>query len=147
MNTNDFQLRGIQAVNQLIHSVFGSQGTYFDGDTRAVAAKPPHVKSHQFYAKAYLDLIISPGRNEPDDRLFTIEVIFGDLVPLSGSLLAIALPHTLWSENDRAPWIESLAEASIEIIPYDFVPGRPPEHYHTLLERAVKSFYETRKFL
>lgn len=147
MEVNDFQLENPSSQNQLIYSVFGSQAAYFDGDTRTVAANPPQVHAYQFHAKAYLDLILSPGRNEPDDRIFTIEVVIGNAVPLAGSLLAVALPHTLWSAEVKAPWLESLSTSSVEIIPYQFVPGRPPEHYHTLLEQAVRRFYETRGFL
>jgi hypothetical protein len=142
MDVNDFRLEPAPATNQLISGVFGSQRAYFEGDTRAVAAKAPKVQPHQFHARAYLDLILSPGRNEPDDRVCTIEVVMGNPVPLAGSLLAIVLPHTLWSTGPKAPWLEKLHKASVSIIPYEFVPGRPPEHYHTLLEQAVRQYYE-----
>jgi hypothetical protein len=144
MEVNDFQLEGKSAPNRLISLAFGSQLAYFVGDTRVVSAK---AIPHEFHAKAYLDLILSPGRNEPDDRVFTLEVVFGDPVPLSGALMAVVLPHTLWSNGVKAPWLASLADTGIGIIPYEFVPGRGPEHYHTLMELAVKEFYEQKKIL
>jgi hypothetical protein len=147
MNVNDFRLANARTPNQLISSVFGNLVAYFNGDIRAVAANPPQVHPHQFHAKAYMDLILSQGRNEPDDRLYTVEVVFGDPVPLSGSLLAVVLPHTLWSTDVKASWLESLAATSVSIIPYEFMPGRSAEHYHSLLERAVKNFYEKEQFL
>jgi hypothetical protein len=140
MEVNDFQLEGKSAPNRLISRVFGSQLAYFNGDTRVVSAK---ANPHEFHAKAYLDLILSPGRNEPDDRVFTI----GDPVLLSGALMAVVLPHTLWSSGVKTPWLVSLAAAGIEVIPYEFVPGRGPEHYHTLMELAVKEFYERKGIL
>ena len=142
MKPNDFRLPDASAANQLISSVFGSETAYFDGDTRNVTANPPVVHPHQFHAKAYLDLILSPGRNEPDDCIFTVEVVFGDPIPLSGSLLAVVLPHTLWSAGVKASWLESLAASSVKIVPYEFIPGRSAEHYHTLMERAVRIFYQ-----
>jgi hypothetical protein len=144
MEVNDFQLEGKSAPNRLISLVFGSQQAYFNGDTRVVSVK---AAPHEFHAKAYLDLILSPGRNEPDDRVFTIEVVFGDAVPLFGALMAVVLPHTLWSSGVKAPWLMSLAAKGIEVIPYEFVPGRGPEHYHTLMELAVKEFYEQKGIL
>jgi hypothetical protein len=139
MEVNDFRLEGKSAPNRLIALVFGSQQAYLVGDTRVVSAK---ANPHEFHAKAYLDLLLSPGRNEPDDRVFSIEVIFGDSVGLSGLLMAVVLPHTLWSNGVKAPWLGSLADTGAEIIPYEFIPGRAPEHYHTLMEMAVKDFYE-----
>jgi hypothetical protein len=142
MDANDFRLEPASAANQLISAVFGSQRAYFDGDTRAVSAANPQVQPYQFHARAYLDLILSPGRNEPDDRVFTIEVVIGGPVPLSGSLQAIVLPHTLWPTGPKAPWLETLHNGSVSIIPYQFVPGRSSEHSHTLLEQAVRLIYE-----
>jgi hypothetical protein len=144
MEVNDFQLEGKSAPNRLISLVFGSQLAYFVGDTRVVSAK---ANPHEFHAKAYLDLILSPGRNEPDDRVFTIDVLFKDPIALSGVLMALVLPHTLWSNDVKAPWLESLATTGIRIIPYEFIPGRSPEHYHTLMELAVKEFYENQDIL
>jgi hypothetical protein len=127
--------------------VFGSHGAYFAGDLRAVAAKPPTVEAHEFHAKAYMDLILSPGRNEPDDRVFSIEVVSSEQVPLAGALLAIALPHTLSNAGVRAPWLQSLAKSGVDMIPYEFLPGRPPQHYQTLVEQAVKAYYERKGYL
>jgi hypothetical protein len=147
MDENDFQLQDESTPNRLISLVFRSQLAYFLGDTRAISSQPPAVHAHQFHARAYLDLILSPGRNEPDDRVFTIEVVFGDPVPLSGSLMAVVLPHTLWSGDVKAPWLEALSRTGVNMIPYEFIPGRPPEHYHTLLELTVRRFYEKRGYL
>jgi len=139
MEVNDFHLEGKSASNRLISLVFGCQQAYLVGDTGVVSVK---ANPHEFHAKAYLDLLLSPARNEPDDRVFSIEVIFGDSVDLSGVLMAVVLPHTLWSIGVKAPWLASLADTGVEVIPYEFIPGRPPEHYHTLMELAVKEFYE-----
>lgn len=146
MDINDFRLEGPATPDRLISLVFGSQQAYFRGETNAIAAKPPEVHPHQFHARAYLDLILSPGRNEPDDRVFTIEVLFGSNIPISGKLLAVVLPHTLWSGPVKAPWLKALAENAVEILTYEFAPGRPPEHYHTLLELTVRDFYRSRGY-
>ena len=147
MSENDFRLNSVAAANQLISATFGSQETYFDGDTRVIGKKPPAIRPHDFHAKAYMDLVLAPGRNEPDDRVYSIEVVFTEPVPLNGALIGIVLPHTLCAEEDMAPWLEPLVKAGIPLIPYNFIPGRHPEHYHTLMERAVKEFYQKQNFL
>jgi hypothetical protein len=141
MAENDFRLTSIGAINQLIAKVFGTLGAYFDANTALVAKNPPATSAHEFHAKAYLDLITSPGRNEPDDRVCSIELAFTNSVSLTGNLKAIVLPHTLCVENDRAPWLSDLVDAGIALVPYEFIPGRHPEHYHTLMELALKAFY------
>ena len=97
----------------------------------------------EFHASAYLNLLSSKGRNEPDDRICSIEIVLGEAVPLAGSLKAVIVPHTLWSDAKRAPWLTTLSANGIEICPYDFIPGRPPEHYHVLLETFVRDLYRS----
>jgi hypothetical protein len=97
----------------------------------------------EFHARAYLDLLKSPGRNEPDDRICSIEVVFGEPVPLKGNLLAVIVPHTVWSQDKHAPWLDKLKAEGVAIAPYLFVPGRHPEHYHALMESAVRDLYES----
>ena len=116
--------------------------TYFDGDLSKVASADLITKPFEFHARAYLHLLASPGRNEPDDRICSIEVIFGEPVPLRGNLLAVVVPHTVWQQGQRAPWLEKLQTEGVAIAPYTFVPGRHPEHYHALLEAAVRDLYK-----
>lgn len=144
MKVEDFSLeRDELRPNRLIARVFSSMETYFDGDSSQIGPLEKLVEPWEFHAKAYLQLLTSPGRNEPDDRICSIEVIFGGEVPLTGNLRAIVVPHTLWDRSKRAPWLVSLHAKGVEIAPYIFVPGRHPEHYHALLEAAVRDLYKT----
>ena len=95
----------------------------------------------EFLARTYLHLLASPGRNEPDDRICSIEVVFGSDVPLAGNLKAVVVPHTLWDNSVKAPWLDTLHKGGVEIEPYLFVPNRHPEHYHAQLEAAVRKLY------
>ena len=144
MNVEDFLLeKNTRRPNQIISAIFGSRETYFDGDLSKVPDADEVTKPWEFHARAYLHLLKSPGRNEPDDRICSIEVIFGEQVPLSGgNLLAVIVPHTLWDGDTKAPWLQKLKDEGITIAPYLFVPGRPPEHYHALLEAAVRTLYK-----
>jgi hypothetical protein len=143
MHIADFSLeRDETRPNRIIAAVFSSMKNYFEGDTRRTVAPQVGAEPWEFHARAYLQLLSSPGRNEPDDRICSIEVVFGETVPLSGNLRAVIVPHSLWSEGSKAPWLKTLHAAEIEIEPYLFVPNRHPEHYHALLETAVQALYE-----
>jgi hypothetical protein len=128
--------------NQLISAVFGSRETYFDGDISKMQAPDTITDAWDFHARAYLHLLASPGRNEPDDRICSIEVVIGEPVQLKGNLLAVIVPHTLWDGDTQAPWLVTLKADGVTIAPYIFVPGRPPEHYHALLEAEVRKLYQ-----
>jgi hypothetical protein len=143
MKVEDFSLeRDEKRPNRLISRIFSSMRTYFDGDTTRIAAPDKGAEAWDFHARAYLQLLTSPGRNEPDDRICSIEVVFGQAVPLEGNLKAIVVPYTLWDDEQRAPWLRRLHAQGVKIAPYIFVPGRHPEHYHTLLESAVRDLYD-----
>ena len=138
---DDFKSGGdVSRPNRLIQATFGSQEAYFEGDRTRVDISA--AESHEMEARSYLELIASPGRNEPDDRICSIEVAFADPVPLAGALEAIVVPHTLWKCDSPSPLLQELSSSGVKVIPYDFIPGRHPEHYHTLLEAAVRRYYQ-----
>ncbi|MEH2510689.1 hypothetical protein V1291_002043 [Nitrobacteraceae bacterium AZCC 1564] len=143
MNARDFSLgNDTSRPNKIIAKTFGSQISYFDGDLTKVVSADNGADPWEFHARAYLNLLKSPGRNEPDDRICSIEIVLGEPVPLSGNLNAVVVPHTLWDKTKKAPWLKDLSDQGVEILPYLFVPGRHPEHYHALLEVAVRKRYE-----
>jgi hypothetical protein len=143
MKVEDFSLeRNETRPNRIIAAVFSSMHNYLDGNVREVIEPDVGAQPWDFHARAYLQLLVSPGRNEPDDRICSIEIVLGEAVPLAGNLRAIIVPHTLWDEDRRAPWLDKLYADGVEIAPYLFVPGRHPEHYHALLEITVRELYE-----
>lgn len=148
MNIEDFSLqRDVTRPNRIVAAAFATMSNYLDGDITKVTSADDGAEPWEFHARSYLHLLASPGRNEPDDRICSIEVVFGNAVPLVGNLSAVVVPHTLWDKGKRAPWLEVLDSAGVEILPYIFVPGRHPEHYHAHLETAVRDFYKRRGIL
>lgn len=142
MNVEDFSLECDETrPNRLISAVFTLMKTYLEGDITQIVPADQGAEVWDFHARAYLQLLASPGRNEPDDRICTIEVVVGESVPLAGNLNAVIVPHTLWNATKRTPWLDQLSKSGVEIVPYLFVPGRHPEHYHALLEIAVQDLY------
>jgi hypothetical protein len=137
---NDFQLLGTDAKNRLISAVFKAREAYIRGDTREILAEMPSVEAYEFHARAYLDIILAPGRNEPDDRVFTIELVIAHAVSLAQWLMAVIVPHTMCGTNSTPEWIKPLLEGGVKIIPYEFLPGRSPEYYHALLEIQAVDF-------
>ena len=115
---------------------------YFNGDLNAIGAPDELAKAHEFHARAYLQLLKDPTRNELDDRICTIEVVLSKSVPLAGHLQAIIVPHTLWDDKNHAPWLASLSDDGVRVVPYMFVPGRHPEHYHAVMETIISRLYE-----
>ena len=128
MAVEDFSLgQDTSRPNKLISGTFGTRIAYFDGNIYAIPDPSAITKSYEFHARSYLNLLTSPGRNEPDDRICSIEIILANKVPLDDRLLAIIVPHTLW--DDGAPWLKDLQGAGAVIRTYSFVPGRHPEYY------------------
>jgi hypothetical protein len=141
MDVEDFSLeRDTSRPNKLISKTFGSRIAYFQGDIFSIPDPNTTTKAHEFHARSYLHLLGSPGRNEPDDRICSIEVILSEKVPLKNNLLAVIVPHTLW--RDEAPWLKQMQADGAIIKPYSFVPGRHPDYYQAQLEAAARELYE-----
>lgn len=132
--------------NKLIETVFGSLDAYFDGtiDDKLADGK---ARQWEFLAQSYLSLLMSTGRNEPDDRIGSIEATFSKPLELEGNLLALIVPHIVWDDKGRAPWLSRISERGVNIIPYHFVPGRHPDYYYALLEAEVRRLYKERGWL
>jgi hypothetical protein len=133
--------------NRLIARVFADKSSYIRGDCSKIVDVSYISAPHEFEARAYLKLLSSPGRNEPDDRVSAIEVQIASQVDVKQNLLAISLPHTLCGLDDKPDWLAELEQERIHLLPYMFVPGRPPEHYHSILEQSVHSYYELNGWL
>lgn len=152
MNVDDFSLEQVLVrPNKLIAAIYGSLLRYFDGDL-SHAPHPDRVAGQsEFLARAYLDLIHSTGRNEPDDRVGTIEAKFTDHIALQsvaqGGLLAVVVPDILWSGDTKTTWLRELSEFGIDILPFRFSIGREPGHHHALIEQEVRRYYTDREFL
>ncbi|WP_370190698.1 hypothetical protein [Qipengyuania sp.] len=130
-----------ERIARLISASFESQGAYFDADRSRLRNADDAAEAWELSGRAYLTLLASPGRNEPDDRICSIEVTFGDPVLLDQNLLAVVVPHTFWDGDKKAPFLSALPE-EVTIIPYRFIPGRHPEYYQAQIEGQVRAFYE-----
>jgi len=143
MNLADFSLeRDETRPNRLIQTVFETREKYFDGDTSFAPKVQAELPKWRHHVHAYLDLISSRGRNEPDDRVYSIEVLFSATVPLERNLLAVIMPHTILQAHQQAPWLEALKNKGVMLAPYPFIPGRTPEYYQAQLESAVRELYK-----
>lgn len=136
-----------ERLNKLIAAAFGQRGDYLRGDRAKVRLPDDAAMAHEHAARTYLELLRSPGRNEPDDRVCSIEIVFADPVSLEGDLLAIIAPHTVCETAESNPLMGDILKAGVELVPYDFIPNRHPEHYHTLLEIQVMEYYRRKGFL
>jgi len=136
-----------ETLHKLIKATFGEIEFYLDADRSQLIPPEEGAEPWEMHARAYLELLASPGRNEPDDRICTIEVVFKDTIPLDGSLLAVIVPHTVWNDHKKSPLLRSLHSNGVEICPYKFVPGRHPEHYQTLVESTAADLYRRMKFI
>lgn len=143
MELGDFSLDvSVDAPRQLIRGAFRSERSYIDGNTTDFVSPEEGAEAWEMHARAYLSLIGSRGRNEPDDRLASIEVLFERPVLIPGNLKAVVVPHTFWRGSDGAPWLSELARQEVEICPFQFLPGRAPDYYYALIEAQVKELYK-----
>jgi hypothetical protein len=143
MNLDDFSLRsGHERPNKLISAVFGDASSYVDGNISKVPPVDQVTKSWEFLPRSYLHLVSSRGRNEPDDRLCSIEVVVGKKINVMPFLKAVVVPHMLWDPQDPAPWLLQLTQSGVDVEPYEFIPGKSSDHYHALLCLAVRAVYK-----
>ncbi|RYG97191.1 MAG: hypothetical protein EON58_10330 [Alphaproteobacteria bacterium] len=141
MKPADFALEvSLNQPAKLVECVFGSSENYFDG--RPIGASEEEIAEWEFLAQAYVSLVTSTGRNEPDDRVGSIEAVFSKDIDIAGNLLAVVVPHTVWDEGEKAPWLSRLSERGVEVLPYHFMPGRTPDYYYAFLETEVRRFYK-----
>lgn len=142
MRVQDFCLdRDHSRINKLIAYVFSSLENYLKGDLNSVISADIGSSNWDFHPRTYLELLNSKGRNEPDDRICSIEIIHSRSIALLSCLRAVVVPHTVWNSADPAPWLTELADAGVLVAPYLYVPGRHAEHYHTLMEVAVEQIF------
>jgi hypothetical protein len=145
MAIGDFSLeRHTLRPNRIINTVYGSRSAYFDGDRSKIPEPSKIAGESEFLVQAYIELLRSAGRNEPDDRVGTIEVVMGEAVPLEGNLLAVVVPDILWNDKDKESWLVGLADAGVQILPFRFLHGREPEHHHAMIEVVIRDFYDSR---
>jgi hypothetical protein len=147
MNIEDFSLeRDTARINKLVSAVFGSPQSYFDGviDEDSIDAKSD---KWEFLAQSYLSLLVSKGRNEPDDRIGSIEATFAKAMVLKSHLKAIIVPHVIWDDGAGAPWLTELATHGVDVVPYHFVPSRHPDYYNALVEAEARRYYREKNWL
>lgn len=146
MRREDFSLeQQVNRPNKLISAIYGERGVYFEGDNSKISVTP--VLPSEFLAYTYVELLKSAGRNEPDDRVGTVEVIFESPVPLKGNLLAVVVPDILWSEADKASWIVEIGQSGVDILPFKYSIGREPEHHHAMIEVEIRQFYASNGYI
>ncbi len=148
MKVEDFQFQAKDnQPGALLETAFSSPLDYMQGKAKEAGHFQAVVEKWEFHAQAYVELIVSKGRNEADDRVYSVEIQVEEEVLLKGNLIAVVVPHTLWIDNAGAPWIEKLVSDAVEILTYNFDPGRGPDYYHYAIEQSVKDFYFSKGFL
>jgi hypothetical protein len=148
MNEADFRISPTpQNLNRLIRAAFTSIPNYIEGSRDSVTRPSTGASAWEMAPRAFLELLSSPGRNEPDDRICSIEVMMSEPVPLDGHLIAVIAPHTHWSDEGQSPWLVTLRNSGVLVAPYVFVPGRSPDYYHALVEASVADVYRQLGFL
>jgi hypothetical protein len=144
----DFDLSGDpDRINRLVGALYGTPTAYFDGDKSRVPRPDQIAEDWEMAAQAYAALVASRGRNEPDDRIGTIELVFDHPLPLADNLLAVVVPHSHCVPEKEAPFLTGLREKGVDIIPYTFIPGKHPEYYQSLIESCLRDYYVDKGFL
>jgi hypothetical protein len=148
MNIADFSLgKDLSRANRLISKVFIRRDIYYDGSMCEIAESDILAPPGEFLARAYIDLLKSVGRNEPDDRVGTIEVTFGEPVSIEGTLLAIAVPDILWGDKHQTNWLLTLLNSGVEILPYRFLMGKDSSYHHAMIELQIREFYRLNRYI
>lgn len=148
INIPDYDIVGDNSrIPKLITRIFGDNKTYYDGDRAIIAKSAIDAEPDEYLAQAYIDLIQSRGRNEPDDRVSTFEIAFENEVSLAPGLLAVVVPDNIWNSTYSASWLKPLAAGGVEVLPYRHIMGREPSHYRDAIEVQVREFLDDRKLI
>ena len=146
-NLDDFSISGdATRLNRLIARIYPNKKSYMVGDTSNVSDPDEISRKSEFEVQAYMDLIQSFGRNEPDDRVSAMEVAFSDPISLKDVALCVIVPHTLIETGNSGHWLNSLG-GDVPVLPYEFLPRRRPEFYHTAIEKIFLNFCRDNGFL
>ncbi|HEV7342491.1 MAG TPA: hypothetical protein VGN68_12725 [Sphingopyxis sp.] len=141
---DDFSLEADPArINRLISATFEDEEAYLDADRSKLRKIDDVTQPWELQGRAYLTLLASPGRNEPDDRICSIEVGFRDPILLDENLLGVVVPHTLWMGNSKAPILMALADKGVKIGTYRFIVGRHPEYLQAQMEISVRNLLDS----
>lgn len=128
-------------INTLVSTFYGETENYFFGNTSSIPSASELCTPDEMHVRAYHELITSSGRNEPDDRVMSIEVTFSDPILLAESLRAIIVPHTIWNGSHKTSWLQEIEDDTTEIVPYEFHPGRAPDYYMAHIETQLRDLY------
>jgi len=141
LNLKDYAIGdNVELPNQLIQTLYSGVDKYFDADSRVLPERLEITQPSDMSAGVYLDLVKSVGRNEPDDRVGSIEVLLSDSVKLADHLRCIILPDAFDIEDD-GDWLKKLRLMGCQIRFYKYVPGKDPEYYHCHLEAELRKFF------
>jgi hypothetical protein len=142
LEISDFEISGDpQLPNALVHRIFGGAENYLVGNLSEVPSADDLCAPSEMEVRAYHELISSLGRNEPDDRVYSIEITFSDALLLSEHLKAVIVPHTFWTTEHPAEWLTGLHNDGVEIATYEFHPGRSADYYHAHLESQLRDLF------
>ncbi|RYZ67628.1 MAG: hypothetical protein EOP09_10715 [Proteobacteria bacterium] len=148
MAIDDFSISDdVELANQLIQKVFGKLESYISGDASKIGPPDTLCEPGDLHARSYLELASSKGRNEPDDRVCSIEALFDKPIELDKHLHAVIVPHTLWNDATKTAWLSGIEKFGAEILTYEFIPGRLPEYYQSQIEAELKSFFRSRSII
>jgi len=139
LHYEDFDISGERDnALKLIGVFYNSLQEYMDVEVSQVKVAGLQTAG-EFELEVYSELIISKGRNEPDDRVSTIEVSFGDPLILKECLLAVIIPDVLLRSS--AEWITKL-KSFAKILPYKYRAGKGPEYHNAQIDFALGDFYK-----
>jgi hypothetical protein len=146
MSYGDFSLgKDSWLPNKVIQATYGTREAYYQGDKSNLLSAESEIAPWALTATAYLSLLKSQGRNEPDDRVGTIEVVFDHDVICKDYLLAVVVPNIHWGIDvrDRSPLLTNLDKSGVKIFPYVFIPGKHSEYYQSQIEAVVATYYRS----
>ena len=131
-----------KTLNKLISTVFQKKENYFEADKREIPHNDEISNPDDIFARIYLSLIRSQGRNEPDDRVCSVEVVFREPLFIDEYLTAVIIPDSYWNVNYKSDSIAPLNDTGVVVRPYSFIPGKSPDHYHALIESELRTLFK-----
>ena len=145
----DFELtHNPRLADKLINGVWQSFEGYLDGDNRTVPSVEKLADVTEMAPRMYLELLKNRMRNEPDDRVGSIEIGVDSSINLKEVLMAVILPDAFDLDVVKeSSWLGKLQATRVDIRFYHYVPGRGPEWYHAHVETELKNYFREKGML
>ena len=136
-----------KSASKIIDTLYKERKSYIVGNTRGVTEADSICGEGEFEVREYIALLLSQAGSNVDKRVSSFEIAFDVEIPLSEWLECVILPDLLVTKKPLSPWVQSLIDSDVELLPYSFTMRTPQTILNHLIESQFLQFCERRGYI